>query len=128
MVTAQQLSAQLKKSAANWKDLVASMEEKVTADSGRFELTGIPNPSKLPLKKGVVTAPVLNKGDNTASFAYVLQLYDKPAQKSFEEAKTAAISDYQNELEMKWMEVLKKKYPVTINKTVWSALLDTAKK
>jgi peptidyl-prolyl cis-trans isomerase SurA len=128
MLTAQQLAAQLRKSAANWKDLVASMGDKVTADSGRFELAGIPNPTNLTLSKGVVTGPVLNKADNTASFAYVTQVFEKPAQRSFEEAKSLAINDYQNELEKRWMEDLKKKYPVTINKTIWSALLDTAKK
>jgi peptidyl-prolyl cis-trans isomerase SurA len=128
LTTAQQMVAQLKKSALNWKELAASMSDKVTTDSGRFEINQIPNPGKLTLKKGMITEPVLNKGDNTASFAYIMQLFEKPAQRSFEEAKALVVNDYQNDLEARWMQVLQKKYPVTINQSVWSALVNSVKK
>jgi peptidyl-prolyl cis-trans isomerase SurA len=38
-----------------------------------------------------------------------------PGQKTFEEARPAVISDYQNHLEKVWLEALKKKYPVKQN-------------
>ena len=42
----------------------------------------------------------------------------KPSPKTLAEAKGAVTSDYQNYLEKTWVEALKKKYPVTINKDV----------
>jgi peptidyl-prolyl cis-trans isomerase SurA len=113
--TAQSLANQIKKSPGNWKRLVAGMEDKVTADSGRFEWQQIPNANNTPLKAGLVTAPVVNKTDNTYSFAYITQVYTQPSRRNFEEAKGLVVNDYQNELEKKWIAELKAKYPVVIN-------------
>ena len=38
-----------------------------------------------------------------------------PGIKTFEEARSSVISDYQDKLEKEWVEQLKKKYPVSIN-------------
>ena len=43
--------------------------------------------------------------------------------RSFEEAKGLVINDYQTELESKWVQELKKKYPVHVNETVLQSLL-----
>jgi peptidyl-prolyl cis-trans isomerase SurA len=66
----------------------------------------------------MLTQPVINKNDNTASFAYILKVYPEPMQRSFNEAKGLLISDYQTQLEDKWVAELKKKYPVVINQKV----------
>ena len=39
-----------------------------------------------------------------------------PGTKSFEEARATIISDFQNELEKKWLTAIRKKYPVKIDK------------
>ncbi len=55
---------------------------------------------------------------------YVLKVSDllPPAQKELNEAKGAITSDYQNYLELKWLEELAEKHPITINKTVLYSL------
>ena len=98
------------------------MSEKIAADSSRFELTQIPNPSNLPWKPGTITAPLTNKADNTASFAYIVRYYPQPEPRSFAAAKGLVITDYQNDLEKKWLEELREKYPVRINEKVLEEL------
>ncbi len=43
--------------------------------------------------------------------------------KSFDEARGLVVSDYQLLLEEKWLEGLKKKYPVKLNQSEWQRLL-----
>lgn len=121
------LAAELKKNPAAWQSLAQSYSEKVAADSARFEWTQIPGASKLPLKGGMVTEPVVNKSDNSASFAYVLRIYPKPAQRSFTEARGLVITDYGAELEKNWVADLKKKYPIRVNEKALGDLIRNKK-
>ena len=102
---------QLKRSPANWRDLVEQNNEKVTADSARFEWNSIPGINGTSGNK-TFTQPQINKADNTAAFAYIIQVNNKPVQRTFTEARGSVINDYGIELEKKWVEELKKKYPV----------------
>jgi peptidyl-prolyl cis-trans isomerase SurA len=52
--------------------------------------------------------------DNRTYFIIISKI-DAPRQKTFEEARGLAISDYQQFLEEQWLAELKKKYPVVIN-------------
>jgi peptidyl-prolyl cis-trans isomerase SurA len=122
MTTAKRLKAQLSKTPQQWRMLAASLSENVAADSARFELSQIPGGQKQPVKKGLITEPERNETDNTASFAYILNVYNTPAPRSFTEAKGLVVSDYQAALEKAWIEELKKKYPVTINEAALSGL------
>jgi peptidyl-prolyl cis-trans isomerase SurA len=119
---AQAFSLLLKKSPNSWRKLVENMSEKVAADSNRFELAQLPNPTKLALKEGTITAPLTNTADNTASFAYVVKLHTKPEQRSFADAKGMVINDYQTELEKQWIQELKAKYPVKVNEQALNGL------
>jgi peptidyl-prolyl cis-trans isomerase SurA len=119
---ARKFSEALKKAPQNWKSIVADMSEKVAADSGRFELTQIPNAASVSLKEGTITEPVVNKADNTASMALILNTHPKGSSRSFAEAKGLVINDYQNELEKRWVASLKKKYPVSINQKALAGL------
>ncbi len=51
-----------------------------------------------------------------------------PGTKSFEEARAGIISDYQSELEKNWLEALRKKYPVEVNKKGKKIVLSELKK
>lgn len=115
---AKAVNEQVKKKPADWKKIAEQYTEKIIADSSRFEWEQIPSLGKTVPKAGMITAPELNKTDNTASFAYIINVYTKPLQRTFNEARGLVISDYQTILEQKFDEMLKKKYPVVIDQKV----------
>ncbi len=120
--SARLLRAQIQKTPGGWRALADKFSEKVAADSGRFEMSQLPNASNQPLQRGAITQPVINPGDNTASFALILKRYNQPAQRSFAEAKSLVVADYQAELEAAWIAALKQKYPVVINEAALAKL------
>jgi peptidyl-prolyl cis-trans isomerase SurA len=117
----------LRKEPSVWRTTLNNYSEQVTADSSRFELAQIPKGEKEQIRAGVVTAPLLNKADNTVSFSYILQLHTKEEPRNFSDAKGLVINDYQEELEKAWMAELKKKYPVAVNENVWAELVKNYK-
>lgn len=127
MATANTFRNEVKKSPATWRELADGYGEKIAADSSRFELAQIPNPAKRVLQPGTITTPLLNKADNTASFAYIIRNYNKTEPRSFADARGLVINDYQIELEKNWVDQLKKKYPVRINEKVWDELVKEKK-
>ncbi len=107
----------------SWKDVLSENPTEVQADSGRYELSQIPVIDRTNFTAGLVTAPVVNKDDGTAVFAQVIKLYPPGQPRSFEDARGLVINDYQSFLEEKWIELLKKKYPVKVNEKVFKSLL-----
>ena len=49
-------------------------------------------------------------------------MHPEPQPRLFEDAKGLVISDYQQELEDKWVADLKKKYPVKVNRVVFEGI------
>lgn len=123
LATAKIFTNELRKAPSTWHNLVSSYEEKIAADSSRFEFEQIPNPAKQVLQPGTITQPQLNKADNTASFAYIIRNYNKTEPRSFADARGLVINDYQVALEKNWVDQLKKKYPVTINEKLLNSLV-----
>lgn len=116
--TAKALYEKIKAKPADWRISADLFAEKVVADSSKYEWNQIPNLNKTVPKQGLVTMPLVNSNDNTASFAYIVNAYPQPMQRSFTEAKGLVINDYQTVLEKNWDEALQKKYPVVIDKKV----------
>jgi peptidyl-prolyl cis-trans isomerase SurA len=114
--------AQLKKR-KNWKDIISQNPTEIQADSGRYELGQIPVVDRTNFTTGLITMPVINKNDGTAVFAKILTIYPGRQQRDFVDARGPVISDYQNELEEKWVSQLKEKYPVKVNQKALQALL-----
>lgn len=113
--TANLMLAGIKKDPVNWEKVSVNYGDRSTIDSGRFEITKIPGMKNLAAKPGLLTGVEVNKDDNSAAFSYITHVYTGTAQKTFEEAKSDVITDYQNALEARWLADLKKKYPVKIN-------------
>lgn len=125
--SAKEFLKDLKKDPAHWQKAVEEHSSNIAADSARIELAQLPNPTRMPLKNGVITNPLVNQNDHTASFAMVLKTFDKTEPRSFEEARGLVINNYQDELEKKWIAELKKKYPVRINQQVLEEIIRNKK-
>ena len=110
-------------SGKNWRQIAEESDGKIQSDSGRYELSQLQLPAGEVIKEGLVSAPLVNSGDNTTSFVKVLRLFPAKQQRSFEEAKGLVINDYQLYLEARWIEALRKQYPVKVNDTVLKSML-----
>jgi peptidyl-prolyl cis-trans isomerase SurA len=121
--TAKSAQALVAKKPMAWRTNITNYDDRIAIDSNRFELDQIPNPTKLPLKPGTVTAPQSNPADGSTSFALVLRMRPEPGPRSFSEARGLVIADYQKQLEERWINTLRAKYPVTINQPVLLELL-----
>ena len=110
-------------SGKNWRQIAEESDGKIQSDSGRYELSQLQLPAGEVIKEGLVSAPLVNSGDNTTSFVKVLRLFPANQQRSFEEAKGLVINDYQTYLEARWIETLRKQYPVKVNETVFKSML-----
>ena len=113
----------VKKLPSSWRQVIARYEDKVMADTARYEWSQIPNLGNTIPKAGLITTPSENKLDNSTTFAYIVKVYNEPKQRSFEEAKGMLINDYQVQLEKQWDEALKKKYPVVVNEAILKELV-----
>ena len=106
-----------------WKQIADESGGKIQSDSGRYEIGQLQLPTATKLTEGMITKPLLNSGDNSASFLEVLKLFPANQQRSYEEARGLVINDFQNQLEAEWIETLKKKNPVKLNEAVFQSLL-----
>ena len=106
----------------SWKDLVHE-DSQIQADSGRYELTQIPASDRNNFKAGFISTPVINSVDGTAVFSMIIKMYPENQQRNFEDARGLVINDYQNFLEKRWIEELKRKYPVKVDQKVLQLLL-----
>ena len=57
-------------------------------------------------------------------FAKILKFIPKTSNEVLRDARGLVMNDYQNYLEQKWIDQLKKKYPVKVNQQVFQTLLD----
>jgi peptidyl-prolyl cis-trans isomerase SurA len=85
--------------------------QKVRNETGAFEKSERPVLAKIDWFPGLFTA------ENNGQF-YLIWIKNilPPGPRTFNEARPAVISDYQNYLEKQWLDQLKKKYALKINK------------
>lgn len=106
-----------------WRAIVQNSDATAQADSGRFELTQLPVSVTGHATAGYLSEPAKSSNDNTHSFVYIINVYDKRSPRNFDDARGFVINDYQNYLEEQWITSLKKKYPVAVNEEVVKSLL-----
>ncbi len=120
---AKDLQQKLKTNNKEWRSLSDSFESGISADSGRYEFSQLPVVDRTKFEAGIITAPIKNDMDDSYSFNVILKVYPAGEQRSFEDAKGIVISEYQQTLEQKWLNTLRKKYPVKVNQVVLAQVL-----
>lgn len=118
---AEDIQKRLKDSLRSWRQITSNNGSDVVADSSRFELGQLTVAERTHFTPGLLTLPVKN-ADGIYTFNYVIHVYNEPAQRTFEDARGLVISDYQQAVEDKWIEQLKKKYPVKVNEEVFRSI------
>jgi peptidyl-prolyl cis-trans isomerase SurA len=113
---------QMKANPANWKQIMDNLGGRALADSGRFEYTQLPVTPGIKLQQGMFTSIETNVNDGSSSFCYIIKEFPGEDQRSFDEAKGLVINDYQLQMEERWINQLKKKYPVKVNEAVVKTL------
>ncbi len=111
------------KDGKNWKKIAEESNNTIQADSGRYELAQIALADGAPPAAGTITSIMVNPSDGTAGFIMILKMYPANEQRTFEEARGLVINDYQNVMEEKWIEELRRKYPVKTDEGVFKSLL-----
>lgn len=111
------------KKGESWKHVAEENITQIQTDSGRYELTQLPAKPNIKFTEGLITEPLVNENDGTATLVKILKIYPANQQRNFEEARGLVINDYQILLEEKWIAQLKKKYPVKVNEKVFRSLL-----
>ena len=94
-------------------------------DSSRYEVDELLGVGKENATAGFVAPVYHNESDGSSSFVIILKAHTDPSPKTFEQAKVAVISDYQDQLENEWIERLKKKYPVELRQRELKRLLES---
>ena len=108
------------KAGKNWMELMEAKPGDVQGDSLRIELAQLTNGANArPNSFSEVTV----NADGSASFVRYYNLHEAGEQRSFEEARALITNDYQSEVENKWLESLRKKYPVTIQESVLQEII-----
>jgi peptidyl-prolyl cis-trans isomerase SurA len=90
--------------------------QQVVAENKVKTETGVFTKEEKPVLQKVTWAPGVYTAENNGLY-YLVRLSEiiPPGPMSFEEARPSVISDYQGDLEKRWIEELKKKYPVKVN-------------
>ncbi len=124
LATARAVYDKVKATPSSWNKVSEIYADKLVTDSSRYEWDQIPNLNKSIPRDGMLTTPVVNETDNTASFAYILKVYPNAMPRNYNDAKGLVIADYQSELEKKWEAELMKKYPVKVDEGVLKGIIN----
>jgi peptidyl-prolyl cis-trans isomerase SurA len=119
---AKAIQQKLKDNFSDWREITSANGTEVVADSGRFELSQLATLDKIGLAAGRITVPVKNQNEGSYTFSCIIKVYNEPSQRSFEDARGMVITDYQQVLEDKWLNELKRKYPVKVNEQVFQTI------
>jgi peptidyl-prolyl cis-trans isomerase SurA len=95
-------------------------KSRLSVIEGKYEKGQYDVVDKIEWKPGLTAINKIN--DSSYQFIMVKQIVG-PEPKSLKEAKGYIVSDYQEYLEKSWLEALRKKYPVSVDESVFHSLV-----
>ena len=111
----------LLKKGRDWRDILETYQE-VQLDSGRYEISQISAVANhVPHEGGL--SEYSENSEGSVTFVKILKKYPADQQRNFEDARGLVINEYQSVLEKKWIESLRKKYPVKVNEAAFAQLV-----
>ncbi|MFY7652614.1 MAG: peptidylprolyl isomerase [Chitinophagaceae bacterium] len=118
-----EIISKLNSDKSNWRSVCAAYGNLVFTDSGRYEANQIPVKSTISNQQpGYISAVESNETEDAFQFFILTKQHPNKEIRSFEDARGAVISDYQQVLEKQWIDNLKKKYPIKLNQAVWKSI------
>ncbi len=117
-----QLSAKKPQSDEKLMAELNKTDEQMSVQQGRFEFSRMSAIQKDKLVKGKLSEPVKNE-DGSYIVVKANQIHNTPTPKSLEDARGYAVAEYQDYLEKKWNEELRKKYPLKVEDGIFRAMI-----
>lgn len=93
----------------------------VTIQRGRYEFSRYTDVPRKDIIKGKLT-PAVKAADGTYTVIKVEEVNNEPTQKSLDEARGYVVAEYQDYLEKKWNEEMRKKYAMSLDTAVFNSM------
>jgi peptidyl-prolyl cis-trans isomerase SurA len=100
-----------------------SLQDAVTIQRGHFEFSKFTLVPKEQIIAKKITEPKKNDDGTSYSVVRVVEVHNQPTQKTLNEARGYVVAEYQDYLEKKWNEDMRKKYPVKLNEDVFKSMV-----
>jgi peptidyl-prolyl cis-trans isomerase SurA len=111
-------------SSKNWQQYNTPNDETIRIDSARYEYEILSTVANIRnMKVGDISKPEKINEEGWYNVAITTKVYDKEEVKNYNDAKGFLANDYQQVLDKKITNALKRKYPVVINKKEWDAIM-----
>jgi peptidyl-prolyl cis-trans isomerase SurA len=109
------------------EDIVKKLNTQGAADAvavqrGHFEFKNFKDVPQSGLSEGKITDGV-KTADGKYTVVKVEKVYNAPVTKTLEEARGYVVAEYQDYLEKKWNEQMRKKYPMTLNDATFKSMV-----
>ena len=99
-----------------------STPDAYSVQHGHYEFSRFKDVPQSAIIKGKPSEPVHNS-DGSYTVVVADEIYDRPAQKTLDEARGYASAEYQDALEKSWNARLRAKYPVKVDETVFKSMV-----
>lgn len=111
------------KSGKPFRQLADENTSDLQIDSARYELSQLNGTSNSFAPGQDNYSGIVKNADGSTTFIKFIKFYEANLPRNFEDARGLVINDYQTVLEDKWLEDLRKKYPIKVNEVVVKALI-----